>query len=75
VYRPEVSLLTVEGDHEPLMPFKDVAGNDGTVAPSQMVSAVPKENEGVIKGLTVTFSLVVKPHWPGEGVKVYDAEF
>jgi hypothetical protein len=62
VYVPKVSLLTVEGDHEPLIPFKDVAGSDGTVAPSQMVSSVPKENEGTIFSFTVTVKEEVTAH-------------
>ena len=49
-------------------------GKRGTTPPAQMVSEVPKENEGVILGFTVTVRVVVVAHWPAEGVKVYVAE-
>jgi hypothetical protein len=67
---PEAVLLTVAGLHVPVMPLSDVDGSDGTVPPEQMVSEVPKENEGVIFGLTVTVNVDVMAHSPAAGVKV-----
>ena len=52
------------------MPLSDVAGKEGTVAPWQMLSEVPKPKVGVVFGLTVTVKVVVVAHWPEEGVKV-----
>ena len=40
------------------MPFDEVLGNVGTASPTQMVALVPKENEGVIIGFTVTVNVV-----------------
>jgi hypothetical protein len=70
VYVAELVLLTVEGLHVPVTPFVDVAGNDGTVPPEQIVSDVPKENAGVRTGFTVTVNVVFVAHWPAVGVKV-----
>lgn|SRR5436190_13978947 len=53
------------------MPFCDVPGSVGTVPPAQMVNVVPKLNEGVILGLTVTVKLNGKAHCPAVGVNVY----
>ena len=60
----------VEGLQVPVMPLSDVAGKEGTVAPWQMLSEVPKPKVGVVFGLTVTVKVVVVAHWPEEGVKV-----
>ena len=62
VYVPEALLSTVAGDHEPAMPFSEVAGREGTAAPSQILSDVPKLNVGVMFGLTVTVNVVVVAH-------------
>lgn len=35
VYVPEAVLLTVAGDHVPVIPLVDVAGNTGAVEPAQ----------------------------------------
>lgn len=70
VYVPEEVLLTAEGLHVPVIPFAELAGKEGTPAPEQIVNDVPKSNEGVIFGLTVTLKLAGKAHWPASGVKV-----
>ena len=44
------------------MPFVDVVGNVGTVAPAQIVDDVPKLNAGVTIGLTVTTKVVAVAH-------------
>jgi hypothetical protein len=61
-------LLTVAGLQLPVIPFEDVPGNAGTVPPEQIVSEVPKLNNGVIFGLTVTVNTSVVAQSPAEGV-------
>ena len=56
--------------HVPAIPFTDVVGNGGTVAPAQIVSAVPKLNIGVMFGFTVTVNVTVVAHNPPVGVNV-----
>jgi hypothetical protein len=63
-------LLTVDGDHDPVTPFDDVPGKEGTVSPSQIVNVDPKENTGVVFGVTVTENVVVVAHCPAAGVNV-----
>lgn len=53
------------------MPFVEVAGSEGTVAPAQITSEVPKLNTGMIFWLTVTVRVVPVAHWPELGVNVY----
>lgn len=67
-------LSTVAGLHVPVIPLVDVAGNDGTVPPAQMVRLEPKENVGGIFGFTVTVNVAVVAHNPGVGVNVYVPE-
>jgi len=71
VYVPEVVLSTVDGLHVPVIPFDDVVGSVGTLAPAQAASAVPKLKVGVTFGFTVTVSVAVNAHCPGSGVNVY----
>jgi hypothetical protein len=52
------------------MPFEEFVGKEGTVPPLQIVSDVPKLNEGVMFGFTVTVKLVGRAHNPAVGVKV-----
>ena len=61
----------MEGFQVPVIPFMEVDGNTGTPAPAQMLSADPKLKLGVDKGLTVIFLVIVIPHRPAVGVKVY----
>jgi hypothetical protein len=75
VYVPEFKLLTVAGLHVPETPLMDVAGNEGTLPPEQMLREVPKLNVGVVFGLTVTANVVFVAHWPAAGVNVYVPEF
>ena len=53
-----------------MIPLFEVVGNEGTLAPAQIVNAVPKLNEGVMFGLTVTVKIALVAHWPALGVKV-----
>jgi hypothetical protein len=50
------------------MPFVDVVGNTGDVAPVQI--GVTEAKVGVIMGLTVTVIVALDAHWPVVGVKV-----
>jgi hypothetical protein len=68
-------LSTIAGFHVPVTPFEEVLGSTGTALPAQIVSEVPKLNKGVVLGVTVTVRLLTGAHKPGEGVKLYTAEF
>lgn len=70
-YEPEFWLSTTDGDHVPLIPLLDAAGNVGTLFPAQIVSAGPKPNTGVIIGLTVTSNVPGTAHCPAPGVNIY----
>jgi hypothetical protein len=70
VYTPEAWLSTTAGLHVPVMPLFEVVGKEGTAAPAQIVSDVPKPNVGVRIGLTVTENVVVVAHNPAAGVNV-----
>jgi len=63
-------LLTAEGFHVPVMPFVDVVGRVGTVAPAQIVRFGPTLNVGTTFGLTVTAKDAVVAHCPAFGVNV-----
>jgi len=67
---PLVVLLTVAGDHVPVIPFNDVVGNIGAVVPMQKGDI--GLNVGVTKGATVIVIGigVIVPHCPVLGVKV-----
>jgi hypothetical protein len=56
-------LLTVDGFQVPVIPLVEVVGKVGTVPPLQIVNDVPKLKVGVTIGFTVTFNVVVVPHW------------
>ena len=70
VYTPDAWLSTVAGLHVPVMPFTDVLLRVGTPAPAHMESVVPKLNEGVTIGLTVTVKVAVVTQRPADGVNV-----
>lgn len=70
VYTPEFWLSTAEGLQEPVIPFVDMMGNVGGVAPAQITDDVPKLNVGVTFGFTVTVNVVVTAHIPADGVNV-----
>lgn len=70
VYVPDVWLSTTAGLHVPVIPFVEVVGNTGAVAPLQMIAAVPKLNAGVILALTFTLNVTGNAHKPAAGVKV-----
>jgi len=59
-----------EGLHVPVIPFCEVVGNEGTVAPAQMVRLVPKLNVGVTLALTVTAKEDIVAHCPANGVNI-----
>ena len=62
VYVAEFWLSIAEGLHVPVTPLLDVVGRAGTPAPAQTESEVPKLNEGVIFGFTVTLNEAVVAH-------------
>jgi ribosomal protein L21E len=66
---PLVVLLTVAGDHVPTIPFNEVVGNTGAVVSAQKAGIAL--NVGVTNGLTVIEIVVIVPHCPAFGVKVY----
>lgn len=68
-------MSTDDGFHVPVIPLVDVAGNEGAVAPAQIVADVPKLKVGVIFGFTVIVNVVVVAHNPAVGVNVYTPEF
>ena len=63
-------MLTVAGLQLPVIPLVEVAGNAGTVPPEQTDSVVPKLNDGVMLGYTVTEKVVEVAHNPAVGVKI-----
>ena len=67
---PLVVLLTVAGDHVPVIPFNDVVGNIGAVVPVQKGDI--GLNVGVTKGATVIVIGigVTIAHCVASGVKV-----
>lgn len=71
---PELLLSTTAGLHVPEIPLFEVFGRVGTVPPAQMLKDVPKENAGVVLGVTTTLRMVGIPHCPAVGVKVYEPE-
>ena len=58
------------GFQVPDIPLSEIEGRAGTLAPAQTERAVPKENVGIVFGLTVTFSVKTVAHCPGSGVNV-----
>jgi hypothetical protein len=73
VYIPDAVLLIADGLQLPEIPFEDVAGKDGGVLPWQRFKLVPKLNDGVTTGFTVTVNVAGAMHCPGKttGVNVY----
>jgi hypothetical protein len=63
-------LSTVAALHVPVIPFVDMEGNVGTLAPAQIDALVPKLNVGVMLGLIVTANDAVVAHCPDSGVNV-----
>jgi hypothetical protein len=68
VYTPVVVLFTVVGLQIPVIPFVEVVGNIGAVAPLQIAGIVAKV--GVIIGFTVINIVAVLAHKPAVGVKI-----
>ena len=63
-------MSTIEGLQVPVIPFVELVGNIGTVAPAQIVKLVPKLNNGRIFEPTVTVNIVVVAQGPADGVNV-----
>jgi hypothetical protein len=63
-----VVLLTTAGFQVPVIPFIEVVGNIGAVAPLQIGAMAV--NVGVIIGFTVTVIVGDVAHWPVAGTKV-----
>jgi hypothetical protein len=61
-------VLLIAGLHVPVMPFVEVVGSAGIVAPEQY--GPTGANVGVTLGLTVIVSVVVVAQRPAVGVKV-----
>ena len=61
-------MLTVAGDHVPVMPLVEVVGSAGATDPLQIGETAV--NVGVMVELTVTSKVVTAPHCPGSGVNV-----
>jgi hypothetical protein len=65
---PVVVLLTVAGFQVPVIPFVDVVGKTGAVAPLHIAGIAA--NVGVIIGFTITVIVGDVAHWPVAGTKV-----
>lgn len=63
-------LSIVDGLQVPEIPLTEVAGNTGAVLPEHNNMDVPKENVGVIFGLTVTVKVTGIAQIPDTGVNV-----
>jgi hypothetical protein len=68
VYVPLAVLLTVAGLQVPVIPFVDVVGKTGAVAPLQIAGTAA--NVGVTIGFTVIAIVAVLAQSPAVGVKV-----
>lgn len=66
-----VCVLSKAGNQLPSMPFREMVGKGAKVAPEQIVGI--GSNVGVITVATSTsmVNVVIVPHWPAFGVKVY----
>ena len=61
-------LLTVFGDQLPVIPFAEVLGSNGAVAPLQIGGNA--EKVGVLLEVTVCVNVAVSAHCPADGVNV-----
>jgi hypothetical protein len=68
VYVPEVVLFTVAGLQVPVIPFVEVVGKIGAVAPLHSAGIAAKV--GIVAGLTVMDNVVGLAHCPVFGVNV-----
>ena len=62
VYVPLAVLLIVEGNHVPIIPLLDVAGNTGATAPLHIGAIAAKV--GIVGGLTIALAVAVQPFVP-----------
>ena len=60
VYVPVAVLLTITGDHVPVIPFVDVNGSTGAIAPEQIGATEAKVGDTF--GVTVTSNVVGVAH-------------
>ena len=65
---PVAALLTIAGNQVPVIPFAEVLGSNGAVAPLQIGGNA--EKVGVLLGVTVCVSVAVSAHCPADGVNV-----
>lgn len=65
---PADPVLIVAGDHVPVIPFVEVVGSDGGVAPTHCGGTTAKV--GATLGFTVSDNVVVVAHCPAVGVNV-----
>ena len=63
-----VVVLSIAGDHVPVMPLFDIVGNELIVAPEQ--NGPMDANVGVIFGVMVIVKVAVVAHCPAVSVKV-----
>ena len=68
VYVPLAKLLTVAGDHVPVMDSNEELAKTGAVAPEQIGAML--EKVGVVFELTVTLKVAIVAQSPAVGVKV-----
>jgi hypothetical protein len=67
---PLAVLLITAGVHTPVIPFVEVVGNTGGVAPAQIEIVGPILKTGVMIGFTVNENVVGRAHCPASGVNV-----
>lgn len=67
---PDAVLLIDAGLQVPVIPLVEVVGRAGTPALAQMDKALPKSNDGVILGVTVTVKVAGEAQIPAVGVNV-----
>ena len=72
VYVPDAALLTTAGDHDPVMPFAEVALSNGAAVPEQRGGNAA--NCGTVCGMIVCVSVAGTAQGPAFGVNKYVAE-
>ena len=68
VYMSDEELLTVDGDQEPVIPFKEVLLNTGATVPEQIGGSAA--NCGTVGGMIVCVSVAGTAQGPAFGVKI-----
>ena len=62
-------LLTIEGDHVPMILLVEIAGNCGASLPEH-IAAIGAKFDGIVPEITVIVKVVSLAHCPPAGVKV-----